>query len=261
MRCMVGLDRHERGTAMFEGRKYAQLRSPLHEVGILLDAGYVHPARSGRNHLKWLAASNGIALKRVDEVLDLVGMTEVANRKLKGYSLGMKQRLGLAATLLGDPATIILDEPANGLDPEGIRWIRDFLRHYATQGRSVLVSSHLLGEMSLLAQELVVIGKGRLISQSSVDDFVRRHASAWVRVRSPQLPALIETLERRGAKVEQVEGADAIDVFDLAIEQVGEAAAASQITLHELATKTESLEDAFLSATAESQEYRSGGQA
>jgi ABC-2 type transport system ATP-binding protein len=259
MRCMVGLDRHERGTTTFEGRDYRQLRSPLHEVGILLDAGYVHPARSGRNHLKWLAATNGISLKRVDEVLELVGMTEVANRKLKSYSLGMKQRLGLAATLLGDPATIILDEPANGLDPEGIRWIRDFLRHYATQGRSVLVSSHLLGEMALLAQELVVIGRGRLISQSSVDDFVRRHASAWVRVRSPQLPALIETLERRGAKVERIDGADALDVFDLAIEHVGEAAAAAQITLHELATKTESLEDAFLSATADSQEYRSGG--
>jgi ABC-2 type transport system ATP-binding protein len=231
----------------------------LHEVGILLDAGYVHPARSGRNHLKWLAASNGISLKRVDEVLELVGMTEVADRKLKGYSLGMKQRLGLASTLLGDPGTIILDEPANGLDPEGIRWIRDFLRHYATQGRSVLVSSHLLGEMSLLAQDLVVIGRGKLISQSSVEDFVRRHASAWVRVRSPQLPTLIDMLERRGAKVEKVDGADAIDVFDLAMEQVGEAAAAAQITLHELATRTESLEDAFLSATADSQEYRSGG--
>jgi len=261
MRCMVGLDRFERGSTMFEGRPYGKLQSPLHEVGILLDAGYVHPARSGRNHLRWLAATNGISMKRADEVLELVGMTEVADRKLKGYSLGMKQRLGLAATLLGDPATIILDEPANGLDPEGIRWIRDFLRHYATQGRTVLVSSHLLGEMSLLAQELVVIGKGRLISQSSVDDFVRRHASAWVRVRSPQLPALIEALERSGAKVERVDGADAIDVFDLAMEQVGEAAAAAQITLHELATKTESLEDAFLSATAESQEYRSGGAA
>jgi ABC-2 type transport system ATP-binding protein len=219
----------------------------------------VHPARSGRNHLKWLAATNGISLKRVDEVLELVGMTEVANRKLKSYSLGMKQRLGLAATLLGDPGTIILDEPANGLDPEGIRWIRDFLRHYARQGRSVLVSSHLLGEMSLLAQDLVVIGKGRLISQSSVDDFVRHHATAWVRVRSPQLPSLIATLEQRGAKIERVDGVDAIDVFDLAIEVVGEAAAAAQITLHELSTKTESLEDAFLTATAESQEYRSGG--
>ena len=259
MRCMVGLDRFERGLTTFAGRQYRELGSPLHEVGILLDAGYVHPARSGRNHLKWLAASNGISLKRVDEVLELVGMTEVADRKLKGYSLGMKQRLGLASTLLGDPGTIILDEPANGLDPEGIRWIRDFLRHYATQGRSVLVSSHLLGEMSLLAQDLVVIGKGKLISQSSVDDFVRRHASAWVRVRSPQLPTLIDALERRGAKVEKVDGAEAIDVFDLAIEHVGEAAAAAQITLHELSTRTESLEDAFLSATADSQEYRSGG--
>ena len=259
MRCMVGLDRFERGLTTFAGRQYRELGSPLHEVGILLDAGYVHPARSGRNHLKWLAASNGISLKRVDEVLELVGMTEVADRKLKGYSLGMKQRLGLASTLLGDPGTIILDEPANGLDPEGIRWIRDFLRHYATQGRSVLVSSHLLGEMSLLAQDLVVIGKGKLISQSSVDDFVRRHASAWVRVRSPQLPTLIDALERRGAKVEKVDGAEAVDVFDLAIEHVGEAAAAAQITLHELSTRTESLEDAFLSATADSQEYRSGG--
>jgi ABC-2 type transport system ATP-binding protein len=246
MRCMVGLDRFERGMTTFAGREYRELGSPLHEVGILLDAGYVHPARSGRNHLKWLAASNGISLKRVDEVLELVGMTEVADRKLKGYSLGMKQRLGLASTLLGDPGTIILDEPANGLDPEGIRWIRDFLRHYATQGRSVLVSSHLLGEMSLLAQDLVVIGRGKLISQSSVEDFVRRHASAWVRVRSPQLPTLIDMLERRGAKVEKVDGADAIDVFDLAMEQVGEAAAAAQITLHELATRTESLEDALL---------------
>ncbi len=198
MRCMVGLDRHERGSTTFDGKFYRQLHAPLHEVGILLDAGYVHPARSGRNHLKWLAATNGIALKRVDEVLEMVGMTEVANRKLKGYSLGMKQRLGLAATLLGDPATIILDEPANGLDPEGIRWIRDFLRHYASQGRSVLVSSHLLGEMSLLAQDLVVIGKGRLISQSSVDDFVRHNAVAWVHVRSPNLPDADRGAQRPG---------------------------------------------------------------
>jgi ABC-2 type transport system ATP-binding protein len=258
MRCMVGLDRHERGTTTFEGRHYSQLREPLHEVGILLDAGYVHPARSGRNHLKWLAATNGIPLKRVDEVLELVGMTEVANRKLKGYSLGMKQRLGLAATLLGDPATIILDEPANGLDPEGIRWIRDFLRHYANQGRSVLVSSHLLGEMSLLAQDLVVIGKGRLISQSSVDDFVRTNATAWVHVRSPQMSVLMEALQRHGAKVEAGVTPDSIDVHELTIEQIGEIAFTAQVVLHELSTKTESLEDAFLSATAEAQEYRSG---
>jgi ABC-2 type transport system ATP-binding protein len=259
MRCMVGLDRHERGTTTFAGHPYSKLAAPLHEVGILLDAGYVHPSRSGRNHLRWLAASNGIDFGRVDEVLDLVGMTEVANRRLKSYSLGMKQRLGLAATLLGDPGTIILDEPANGLDPEGVRWIRDFLRHYAVQGRSVLVSSHLLAEMSLLAQDLVVIGKGRLISQSSVDEFVARHATAWVRVRSPQMPALMNALNRIGGKVKPGATHDSAEVFGLAIEQVGEAAAASQVTLHELSTQTDSLEDAFLTATAESQEYKSGG--
>jgi ABC-2 type transport system ATP-binding protein len=260
MRCMVGLDRHERGSTTFDGKSYQQLQAPLHEVGILLDAGYVHPSRSGRNHLKWLAATNGIPFKRVDEVLELVGMTEVANRKLKGYSLGMKQRLGLAATLLGDPATIILDEPANGLDPEGIRWIRDFLRHYAGQGRSVLVSSHLLSEMSLLAHDLVVIGKGRLISQSSVEEFVGHHATAWVRVRSPQLPALTDALRRSGARVEPGASEDSVDVHDLSIEQVGEIAFTTGVPLHELSTRTESLEDAFLSATAEAQEYRSGTQ-
>ncbi|MEJ7800662.1 MAG: ATP-binding cassette domain-containing protein [Ilumatobacter sp.] len=262
MRCMVGLDRYEHGETTFDGRRYRQLQAPLHEVGILLDAGYVHPARSGRNHLRWLAASNGIPTARVDEVLRLVGMTEVADRKLRGYSLGMKQRLGLASTLLGDPATIILDEPANGLDPEGIRWIRDFLRHYADQGRTVLVSSHLLSEMSLMAQDLIVIGGGRLIQQSSVKDFVAKHANSWVRVRSPQLPVLIDAMHRVGATVKLVGDAaapDAADVQGLTIEAVGETAHRAGITLHELSDQTESLEDAFLAATAASQEYRSGG--
>ncbi len=262
MRCMVGLDRYEHGETTFGGRRYRQLQAPLHEVGILLDAGYVHPARSGRNHLRWLAASNGIPTARVDEVLRLVGMTEVADRKLRGYSLGMKQRLGLASTLLGDPATIILDEPANGLDPEGIRWIRDFLRHYADQGRTVLVSSHLLSEMSLMAQDLIVIGGGRLIQQSSVKDFVAKHATSWVRVRSPQLPVLIDAMHRAGATVKLVGDAaapDAADVQGLTIEAVGETAHGAGITLHELSDQTESLEDAFLAATAASQEYRSGG--
>jgi ABC-2 type transport system ATP-binding protein len=193
-------------------------------------------------------------------VLELVGMTDAAERKLKAYSLGMKQRLGLAATLLGDPETIILDEPANGLDPEGVRWIRDFLRHYANQGRSVLVSSHLLAEMSLLAQDLVVIGKGRLISQSSVGEFVGLHSAAWVTVRSPQLPDLIATLARRGAQVTRADDGGAANVFGLTIEEVGETAAAANLTLHELSTQTESLEDAFLTATADAQEYRSGTQ-
>ena len=262
MRCMVGLDRYERGEASFAGKHYRELAAPLHEVGILLDAGYVHPARSGRNHLRWLAASNGIPMSRVDDVLELVGMTEVADRKLRGYSLGMKQRLGLASTLLGDPATMILDEPANGLDPEGIRWMRDFLRHYADQGRTVLVSSHLLSEMSLMAQDLIVIGKGQLIQQSSVADFVAKHASSWVRVKSPELPRLLEAVSRAGATVKLVGDAsapEAADVRGLTIEAVGEAAHAEGIVLHELSGQTESLEDAFLTATASSQEYRSGG--
>ena len=261
MRCMVGLDRYEHGEASFGGREYRELAAPLHEVGILLDAGYVHPARSGRNHLRWLAASNGIPMSRVDEVLGLVGMTDVAGRKLKGYSLGMKQRLGLASTLLGDPATIILDEPANGLDPEGIRWIRDFLRHYANEGRTVLVSSHLLSEMSLMAQDLIVIGQGRLIQQSSVADFVAKHATSWVRVRSPQLSQLIGLVNRSGATIKLVGDAaapEAIEVQGMTIEAVGEAAQAAGITLHELSGQTESLEDAFLTATAATQEYRSG---
>ncbi len=261
MRCMVGLDRYEQGEASFGGKHYRDLAAPLHEVGILLDAGYVHPARSGRNHLRWLAATNGIAMSRVDEVLELVGMTEVANRKLRGYSLGMKQRLGLASTLLGDPATIILDEPANGLDPEGIRWIRDFLRHYADQGRTVLVSSHLLSEMSLMAQDLIVIGKGQLIQQSSVADFVTKHASSWVRVRSPQLPRLLDAVNVAGATVKLIGDASApsgADVRGLTIEAIGEAAHSEGIVLHELSGQTESLEDAFLTATASSQEYRSG---
>ena len=254
MRCMVGLDRFETGDTTFTGRRFDELSEPLREVGILLDAGYVHPARSGRNHLRWLAASNGLPAARVDEVLERVGMTEVANRKVRGYSLGMKQRLGLASVLLSDPGTMILDEPANGLDPEGIRWIRDFLRYYADQGRTVLVSSHLLSEMSLMAQDLIVIGKGKLIQQSSVDDFVARHAQTWVRVRSPQLPSLIEAVQAAGATVSllgeptALEGAD---VRGLTIEQVGEAAAHAQVTLHELSSQAESLEDAFLSATAD----------
>jgi ABC-2 type transport system ATP-binding protein len=190
-------------------------------------------------------------------------MTEVANKKLRSYSLGMKQRLGIAATLLGDPGVMILDEPANGLDPEGIRWIRDFLRHYAAQGRTVFVSSHLLSEMALMAHDLIVIGKGRLIEQCSVTDFVARYATTWVRVRSPELSRLVDALNRAGAQVRYVDAgggaAAAADVFGLTIEQVGEAAASSTVTLHELSTQTESLEDAFLRATASSQEYRSGG--
>ena len=257
MRCMLGLDRPERGTTMFSGQPFDSFRRPLYEIGALLDAGYVHPARSGRNHLRWLAATNGVASARIDEVLALVGLTDVAKRKVRGYSLGMRQRLGLAGVLLGDPHTLILDEPGNGLDPEGIRWIRDVLVHLARQGRTVLVSSHLLSEIALMADDLVVIGRGRLIEQGPVSQFIERHATRWVRVRTPQPAAFAEHLRREGATYEPV-GPDGIDVHGLAIERIGELASRVGAVLHELSPQSASLEDAFLTATSGAQEYRSG---
>lgn len=261
MRCMVGLDRFERGATTFAGRSYSAMKSPLHEVGLLLDAGFVHPARSGRNHLSWMAATNRIPNSRVDEVLDLVGMTDAADKKLRSYSLGMKQRLGLAGAMLGDPTTVILDEPGNGLDPEGIRWIRDFLKYLAGQGRTVLVSSHLMAEMALMADDLLVIGRGRLIEQSTVDDFVSHHATTWVQVKSPQLTELADLLAARGAETTYIGDPthpDAAEVHGVEVSVIGEVAAAHQIVLHELSVRTQSLEDAFLQATAGAQEYQSG---
>jgi ABC-2 type transport system ATP-binding protein len=254
MRCMLGLDRADTGHAEFQGRRYGQLRDPLREVGALLDAGYVHPGRTAHNHLWWLAASNRLPKRRVDEVLELVGLTTVADRRVKTFSLGMRQRLGLAQVLLGDPHTVILDEPANGLDPEGIRWIRDVLRYLADQGRTVLVSSHLLSEMALMATELVVIGQGRLIEQCSVDTFVGRYAQRWVQVRSPQLDQLVRHLAGNGGFVTPLPDG-AAEVRGLTAEQVGEAAAAQGVVLHELSVQTGSLEDAYLLATTGSEEY------
>ena len=259
MRCMLGLDRFERGTTTFEGKPYRELDKPLFQVGSLLDAGYVHPARSGRNHLRWMAASNGITPSRVGEVLELVGMTSVANRKVKSYSLGMRQRLGLAGVLLGDPRMIILDEPANGLDPEGVRWIRDVLVTLAREGRTILVSSHLLSEISLMADDLVVIGRGELIDQGPVEQFIDRYAQRWVRVRTPRPAEFADVLHRAGAQI-RPHGQDGMDVQGLPIERIGEIALQTQTLLHELSPQAESLEDAFLSATADAQEYRSGAQ-
>ena len=260
MRCMLGLDRPETGSTLFDNRPYHTLHRPLHEVGALLDAGYVHPGRSGRNHLRWLAATNGIARSRVDEVLELVGLASVGGTRVRGYSLGMRQRLGLASVLLGDPQTIILDEPANGLDPEGIRWIRDVLTHLAGQGRTVLVSSHQLSEMALMAQDLVVIGQGRLIVQSTVAEFIERYGERWVRVKSPAPHALHEPVRRLGGEIEEID-ASTWHIRGVECSAVGEAAAAHQVVLHELSLQTGSLEEAFLKATAASQEYRSGGPA
>lgn len=259
MRCMVRLDRADKGSVTFGSKTYGDFGNPLHEVGTLLDAGNVHPGRSGRNHLRTLAASNRISISRVDEMLGLVGLADVGGRKVKGYSLGMKQRLGLAGALLGDPAVVMLDEPANGLDPEGIRWIRDMLKGLAAEGRTVLVSSHLLSEMALMANELVVIGRGQLIEQCSVNDFVGRHSATWVEVRSPQQTQLAEMLRKRGAAVTQTDATGSARVDGLDAATVGEIAAAAGVVLHELTTRADTLEDAFLAATASTQEYRSGG--
>ncbi len=260
MRCMLGLDRAETGRALFDGRPYSQLRTPLHQVGALLDAGYVHPGRTARNHLRWLAASNGLSRGRVEEVLDLVGLHDAAGKRVRSYSLGMRQRLGLASVLLGRPQTVILDEPANGLDPEGIRWIRDVLGHLAADGCTVLVSSHQLAEIALIANQLVVIGRGRLIEQASVADFVGRWAERWVQVKGPALGALSSAIVRSypSADVTSVD-ADTLHVRGLDCPAVGELAAAQGVVLHELSPQTGSLEDAFLKATAHAQEYRSGG--
>jgi len=254
MRCMVGLDRQQRGETRFDGKEFAAHARPLTQIGSLLDAGYVHPARTAHNHLRWLAASNGLPKARVEEVLEMVGLSPVAKRRVKTYSLGMRQRLGIASVMLGDPHTLILDEPGNGLDPEGIRWVRDVLRLFAGQGKTVLVSSHLLSEMQLMANDLIVIGRGRLIDQCPVGEFVRRHATRWVRVRSPQLGRLTTALQGQLRSVETVDGTTA-DLHGVTTEIVGEVAAAKQIVLHELSMQTGSLEDAFLRATAHTGEY------
>jgi len=258
MRCMLGLDRPQQGTTTFDGKRFTDIATPLFEIGALLDAGYVHPGRSGRNHLRWVAASNGIPASRVDEVLALVGLSEVGGRKVRGYSLGMRQRLGLAGVLLGDPHTVILDEPANGLDPEGVRWIRDVLVHLARGGRTVLVSSHLLSEVSLMADDLVVVGRGRLIEQGPVGSFIDRYANRWVRVRTPNPAAFAEHVRRTGATV-QPSGPDGMDVQGVSIEQVGELAARHGVVLHELSPQSATLEDAYLQATAGTEQFRSGG--
>ena len=255
MRCMLELDRPDAGTCTFDGKKLSQFRHPLREVGMLLDAKAVHPTRSARNHLRAVAAANRIPKARIDEVLGLVGLTEVAGKRIGGFSLGMHQRLGLATALLGDPHTLLFDEPANGLDPEGILWIRTFMQYLAGQGRTVLVSSHLLAEMALTATDLVVIGRGALISQGTVQSFVDHAAGTWVHVRSPQVTQLAAALTAQGATV-RPHPDGSIDVVGPDAAAIGELAAHSGVVLHELSPRQASLEEAFLEATKDSQEYQ-----
>jgi ABC-2 type transport system ATP-binding protein len=255
MRMILGLDKPDTGHVLINGQPYLHLNHPLRTVGALLDAKWVHPNRSARAHLHWLARSNNIPTTRVDDVLDLVGLTAVANRRAGGFSLGMAQRLGIAAALLGDPHVLLFDEPVNGLDPEGILWIRKFMHNLADQGRTVLVSSHLLSEMSLTATDLIVIGKGQLITQATTTDFIQQAGGSDTKVRSPQLDVLREALVGAGATV-TVEDATLI-VSGMAIAAIGELAANVGAVLHELSPRSGSLEDAFMQLTGDSVEFRS----
>jgi ABC-2 type transport system ATP-binding protein len=255
MRMILGLDAPTRGTAKVNGKDYRELSAPLNEIGAMLEARAIHTGRSAYNHLLAMAQTHGIPRSRVDEVIDLVGLTDVARKRAGGFSLGMGQRLGIASALLGDPAAVILDEPANGLDPEGILWIRNLLKGLAAEGRTVFLSSHLMSEIALTAEHLVVVGKGRLIADTSVADIVAQASSNLaVRVRTPDATALRDLLTADGATVTSGERA-VLEVRGLASERIGELAAGGAIVLHELTPQTASLEDAFMRLTGDAVEY------
>ena len=253
IRLMLGLDSGA-GTTTFDGQRFVELDHPMQQVGALLDAKAFHPTRTARNHLRVLAAASKISKQRADDVLEFVGLESVAAKRPKNFSLGMGQRLGLAAALLGEPHTLILDEPANGLDPAGIQWLRSFLKDFAAKGHTVFVSSHLLAEMALMADQLVVIGRGRLITSGPVETFVSAASGTAVVVRGPDLAALREALDRADAKVTELPDG-ALRVVGLSQEEVGDLAYERSVHLHGLMTRTASLEEAFLEATAGSEEF------
>jgi ABC-2 type transport system ATP-binding protein len=257
MRLVLGLDRPTAGTVTVNGRPYREHADPLREVGALLEARSVHTGRSAYNHLLALAQTHGIPRSRVRELIDLVGLNEAARKRAGQFSLGMGQRLGIAAALLGDPQTVMLDEPVNGLDPEGIHWIRNLLKDLAAEGRTVFVSSHLMSEMSLTADHLIVIGRGRLIADMGVREFVRLASKKLVRVRTPQPAALAELLAGPDVTVTTLEN-DALEVAGISSEAIGEAAASAGIVLYELTPHEASLEEAFMELTREEVEFESG---
>ncbi|TGB13938.1 ABC transporter ATP-binding protein [Streptomyces sp. MZ04] len=254
MRMMLGLDNPSAGNVRIDGKRYAQLKDPLKYIGALLDAKAMHGGRSAFNHLLCLAQSNGIPRARVHEVLDTVGLTQVAKKKAKGFSLGMGQRLGIAGALLGDPEILMFDEPVNGLDPEGIHWIRNLMKSLASQGRTVFVSSHLMSEMALTADHLVVIGQGRLLADTSMSDFIQQNSRSYVRLRSPQRERLLDVLHQEGVTAVEA-GNGSLEVDGTPAEKLGELAARHQLVLHELSPQQASLEEAFMRLTAESVEY------
>ena len=260
MRLLLGLDAPTAGIAHIEGKPYRQLADPLRTVGALLDATWRHPGRTARQHLRFLAATNGLPDKRADEVLELVGLTAVAGKRAGTFSLGMLQRLGIATALLGDPRVLLFDEPVNGLDPEGVHWVRQLLHGLAAEGRTVFVSSHLLPEMEQTAQDLVVIGRGELIYQGTMKDFVARAGSRGVRVRTPHAEALRKALRERGAVfTEDSEGVPVFVVSEMDSAAIGELAFAAGATLHELSPVAGSLEHAYLELTGQAGEFVSGG--
>jgi ABC-2 type transport system ATP-binding protein len=254
MRLVLGLDAPDAGEVVVAGRRYRDLPAPLREVGALLDAGATHPGRGARSHLLWLARSNRLPTRRVDEVLDVVGLSGAGRRRVGGFSLGMAQRLGIAAAMLGDPPVLLLDEPINGLDPDGMRWIRAFLRSLADEGRAVLVSSHLLSELEGIADELVVIGRGRLITQVSVRELLSSRADGRVHVRTSQVTEVMTVLAGAGATVTST-GSDTLVVSGLDSERVAAFVAERGLQLHELYRERASLEDAFIDLTRDAVEY------
>jgi ABC-2 type transport system ATP-binding protein len=258
MRLILGLDYPTRGTVTVKNRQYRTLDNPMRDVGALLDAKAVHGGRSAYNHLLCLAQTNNIPKRRVDEVLGLVGLTEVAKKRSMGFSLGMGQRLGIAGTLLGDPSVLMFDEPVNGLDPEGIRWIRNLMKALAAEGRTVFVSSHLMSEMENTADHLIVIGRGQLISDCTVAEFIAKNSTATVRVRTPQLDLLAKVVAAGGG-VATSSGEGSLLVQGLPVERVGDIAFENGVRLHELAPARASLEQAFMELTADSVEYQAGG--
>jgi ABC-2 type transport system ATP-binding protein len=262
MRMILGLDAPTQGSVTVSGRSYRDLPAPMREVGALLDAKALHGGRRARDHLLCLAHSNGIPRSRVEEVLRIVGLEGVARRRAKGFSMGMGQRLGIASALLGDPAVLIFDEPVNGLDPDGIHWVRTLLRALAAEGRTVLVSSHLMSEMALTADHLLVIGKGRLIADTSVDEFVRSSSQQSVYVRSPQAAELAARCRQAGATVAGPDAGtdpDVIEITGMDSAEVGRLAAAHGIALSELIPVRASLEEAFMELTRDSVEYQAAG--
>ena len=255
MRMIVGLDRPSDGTVTVNGGRYAQHRAPLHEVGALLDAKAMHTGRSAYNHLLAMAATHGIDARRVHEVIELTGLGSVAGKRVGGFSLGMGQRLGIAAAMLGDPATLILDEPVNGLDPEGVLWVRQFVRQLAAEGRTVFLSSHLMSEMAQTADHLIVLGRGQIVADAPIADIIAGGTRSRVRVRTPHSSQLADLLARPDVTIMRSE-AGVLEITGIEASGIGDLAAEHRLAIHELTPQIASLEEAYMALTADAVEYR-----